>query len=192
MKKLLFIVAIVGVLFILLMSVMRSSIETPDYEVLRVLNRKAEIRRYPDLILAQTQLDSNTYSENSSLGFRRVAGYIFGGNEQGQKIAMTSPVVMEMGAQTQMAFVMPKQYSMDALPDPSNPNVKIPKKEARTLAVLRFGGYSDDAKIQEKAAELRSLLTKEGIAFDPKLIYMGYNAPWDFIGRRNEVAFELK
>ena len=89
LKKLLFVVAIVGVLFILLMSVMRSSIETPDYEVLRVLNRKAEIRRYPDLILAQTQLDSNTYSENSSLGFRRVAGYIFGGNEQGQKIAMT-------------------------------------------------------------------------------------------------------
>ena len=188
----LFVVAIVGVLFILLMSVMRSSIETPDYEVLRVLNRKAEIRRYPDLILAQTQLDSNTYSENSSLGFRRVAGYIFGGNEQGQKIAMTSPVVMEMGESTQMAFVMPKQYSMDALPDPSNPNVKIAKKEARTLAVLRFGGYTNDQKIEEKAAELRSLLTKEGIAFDPKLIYMGYNAPWDFIGRRNEVAFELK
>ena len=187
----LFVVAVVGVLFILLMSVMRSSIETPDYEVLRVLNRKAEIRRYPDLILAQTQLDSNTYSENSSLGFRRVAGYIFGGNEQGQKIAMTSPVVMEMGESTQMAFVMPKQYSMEALPDPSNPNVKIAKKEARTLAVLRFGGYTDDQKIEEKAAELRSLLTKEGIAFDPKLIYMGYNAPWDFIGRRNEVAFEL-
>lgn len=191
MKKLLFVVAVVGVLFILLMSVMRSSIETPDYEVLRVLSRKAEIRRYPDLILAQTQLDSNTYSENSSLGFRRVAGYIFGGNEQGQKIAMTSPVVMEMGESTQMAFVMPKQYSMDALPDPSNPNVKIAKKEARTLAVLRFGGYTNDQKIEEKAEELRLLLTKEGIAFDPKLIYMGYNAPWDFIGRRNEVAFEL-
>lgn len=187
----LFVVAVVGVLFILLMSVMRSSIETPDYEVLRVLNRKAEIRRYPDLILAQTQLDSNTYSENSSLGFRRVAGYIFGGNEQGQKIAMTSPVVMEMGESTQMAFVMPKQYSMDALPDPSNPNVKIAKKEARTLAVLRFGGYTNDQKIEEKAEELRLLLIKEGIAFDPKLIYMGYNAPWDFIGRRNEVAFEL-
>lgn len=187
-----YVVAVVGVLFILLMSVMRSSIETPDYEVLRVLSRKAEIRRYPDLILAQTQLDSNTYSENSSLGFRRVAGYIFGGNEKGEKIAMTSPVVMEMGESTQMAFVMPKQYSMDALPDPSNPNVKIAKKEARTLAVLRFGGYTNDQKIEEKAEELRLLLTKEGIAFDPKLIYMGYNAPWDFIGRRNEVAFELK
>jgi hypothetical protein len=121
-----------------------------------------------------------------------VAGYIFGGNEQGAKIAMTTPVVMEMGSQTEMAFVMPKQYDMDALPDPSNPNVTIAKKNARTLAVLRFGGYSDDKKIKEKASELREILAKEGILFDSKLIYMGYNAPWDFIGRRNEVAYELR
>jgi hypothetical protein len=67
------------------MSFMRSSIETPDYEVLRVLTRKAEIRRYPSLILAQTQMNAAPYSQNSSTGFRRVAGYIFGGNEQGQK-----------------------------------------------------------------------------------------------------------
>ena len=192
MKKLLLILVSALILFIITMSFMRSSIETPEYEVLRVLARKVEIRRYPELILAQTRLDSNSYSENSSLGFRRVAGYIFGGNEQGVKIAMTTPVVMEMGSQTEMAFVMPKQYKIDALPDPSNPNVTIAKKDARTLAVLRFGGYSDDQKIKEKASQLREILMKEGILFDSKLIYMGYNAPWDFIGRRNEVAFELK
>ncbi len=171
---------------------MRSSIETPEYEVLRVLTKKAEIRRYPSLVLAQTDLDSNAYSENSSLGFRRVAGYIFGGNEKGEKIAMTSPVVMEMGAKTQVAFVMPKQYSMDALPNPNSQNVKIAKQAERTLAVLRFGGYSNDAKIAEKAQELRELLKKEGTAHQEKLIYMGYNAPWDFIARRNEVAFEVQ
>lgn len=192
MKKLLLILVSALILFIITMSFMRSSIETPEYEVLRILTRKVEIRRYPELILAQTRLDSNSYSENSSLGFRRVAGYIFGGNEQGAKIAMTTPVVMEMGSQTEMAFVMPKQYDMDALPDPSNPNVTIAKKNARTLAVLRFGGYSDDQKIKEKASELREILAKESILFDSKLIYMGYNAPWDFIGRRNEVAYELK
>ena len=192
MKKLLLILVSALVLFLITMSFMRSSIETPEYEVLRILTRKVEIRRYPELILAQTRLDSNSYSENSSLGFRRVAGYIFGGNEQGAKIAMTTPVVMEMGSQTEMAFVMPKQYKIDALPDPSNPNVTIAKKDARTLAVLRFGGYSDDQKIKEKASQLREILVKEGILFDSKLIYMGYNAPWDFIGRRNEVAFELK
>ena len=75
------------------MSFMRTSIESPDYEVLRVLTRKAEIRRYPALVLAQTQLPTNTYDENSNMGFRRVAGYIFGGNDSGQKIAMTSPVI---------------------------------------------------------------------------------------------------
>lgn len=191
MKKLLFVLASAGLLFIILISMMRSSIETPDYEVLRVLGRKAEIRRYPELILAQTQMNAASYNENSSMGFRRVAGYIFGGNVEGEKIAMTSPVVMEMGAQTQMAFVMPKQYNIEDLPQPNSQQVQLIKKEARTLAVLRFGGYSDDAKIQEKAAELRALLLKEQIAFSNKLIYMGYNAPWDFIGRRNEVAFEL-
>lgn len=192
MKKLLLILVSALVLFVITMSFMRSSIETPEYEVLRVLGRKAEIRRYPDLVLAQTQLDSNSYSENSNLGFRRVAGYIFGANDQGAKIAMTTPVVMEIGSQTEMSFVMPKQYDLNALPDPSNPNVKIAKKKARTLAVLRFGGYSDDQKIKEKANELSAILEKEGIQFDSKLIYMGYNAPWDFIGRRNEVAYELR
>lgn len=192
MKKLLIVLASAGLLFIILLSMMRSSIETPDYEVLRVLGRKAEIRRYPELILAQTEMNAASYNENSSMGFRRVAGYIFGGNAEGEKIAMTSPVVMEMGTQTQMAFVMPKQYKMEDLPQPNSQQVQLTKKEARTLAVLRFGGYSDDAKIQEKAAELRALLQKEQIAYTDKLIYMGYNAPWDFIGRRNEVAFELK
>ena len=192
MKKLLVVLSVIGFLFILLMSFMRSSIEPPDYEVLRVLTRKAEIRRYPALILAQTQMQAQSYDENSSMGFRRVAGYIFGGNEQGQKIAMTSPVMMEMGEQTEVSFVMPKQYQIDALPNPNNPQVKIAKQEERTLAVLRFGGYSNDDKITEKAQELKSLLLKEGIDFEDHLIYMGYNAPWDFIGRRNEVAFELK
>ena len=69
--------------------------------------------------------------------------------------------------------------------------MKIAKQAERTLAVLRFGGYTNDIKI-EKSQELRALLRKEGIAFEDKLIYMGYNAPWDFIGRRNEVAFEIK
>jgi hypothetical protein len=192
LKKILIVLSAAGLLFILLMSFMRTSIETPDYEVLRVLTRKAEIRRYPALILAQTQMEAKTYNENSSMGFRRVAGYIFGGNEQGQKIAMTSPVIMEMGEQTEMAFVMPKQYNMEALPNPNNPQVKIAKQEERTLAVLRFGGYTNDEKITDKAQELRSLLLKEGIAFEDQLIYMGYNAPWDFIGRRNEVAFVVK
>lgn len=66
MKKLLIVLASAGLLFIILLSMMRASIETPDYEVLRVLGRKAEIRRYPELILAQTQMNAASYNCKSS------------------------------------------------------------------------------------------------------------------------------
>ena len=192
MKKLVLVLMGLGLLFILFVSFMRSSIETPNYEVLRVLDKKTEIRLYPELILAETHMEASSYKENSSLGFRRVAGYIFGGNDNEQKISMTAPVMMEMGAQTELSFVMPKQYHLEQLPTPNNQKVQIIKKASRTLAVLRFGGYADDHKINSKACELKETLDKEGIAFKAKLIYMGYNAPWDFIARRNEVAFELE
>jgi hypothetical protein len=44
------------------------------------------------------------------MGFRRVASYIFGGNDKNESISMTAPVFMEMGNNTKMAFVMPKNY----------------------------------------------------------------------------------
>jgi hypothetical protein len=192
MKKLLLLLVATGLLSVILLSMRRPSIETPDYEVLRKIEDKIEIRSYPSLILAQTILDTASYNEIGNTGFRRVAGYIFGGNEKEQQISMTAPVIMELGERTEMAFVMPKQYSMEALPKPKSAAVQLTKAEARKLAVLRFGGYANDAKIQEKAAYLKQVLKNEGIAHEAKLIYMGYNAPWDFFGRRNEVAFELK
>lgn len=192
MKKLVVVLMGLGLLFILFVSFMRSSIETPNYEVLRVLDKKIEIRLYPELILAETHMEATSYKESSSMGFRRVAGYIFGGNEKEQKISMTAPVMMEMGAQTELSFVMPKQYQFEQLPTPNDQKVQIIKKASRKLAVLRFGGYSSDQKIEQKSKELKEILDKEQIAFNAKLIYMGYNAPWDFIARRNEVAFELE
>ena len=59
-------------------------------------------------------------------GFRSLAGYIFGGNEGGKKIAMTAPVHMEMGADSsRMRFVMPSDLTMDSLPEPNDANVKL-------------------------------------------------------------------
>ena len=44
-----------------------------------------------------------------------LAGYIFGGNDREQKIAMTSPVVMEMDSTMTMKFLVPAQYTMEAV-----------------------------------------------------------------------------
>jgi hypothetical protein len=166
-------------------------IETPKYQVIKSFG-KVEIRKYPNLILAQTKLGSSEYKSSGNNGFRTVANYIFGGNSKQQKIAMTAPVIMDMGDSASMSFVMPAEYEMDDLPKPASDQVQIRKQESKTLAVLRFGGYSDDEKIRKYAKRLEEVLLENKIKVKSALLYMGYNAPWDVVNRRNEVAFEVE
>ena len=57
---------------------MAETYEEPEFEVLREYKR-FEVRRYPDSIQARL-LTPGTGWSGSSGGFRRIAGYIFGGN----------------------------------------------------------------------------------------------------------------
>jgi hypothetical protein len=166
-------------------------IETPNYKVIKTLG-DVEIREYPQLILAQTKLGSKRYDSNGNKGFSTVAGYIFGGNQQKQKIAMTSPVIMSMSdTDASMSFVMPSQYQLSDLPVPNSSAVSLVTQGSMTLAVLRFGGYSSDEKIAKYAQILTQVLQEKNIHTKGPLLFMGYNAPWDVINRRNEVAFQI-
>lgn len=183
-------VVIIGVVFILFMSMRFSNIETPKYTVLSTIG-KVEIRKYPQMITATARLKSSDYDEEGSTGFRTVASYIFGGNSSNQKIAMTAPVIMNMGDSSTLSFVMPSEYELNDLPSPSNSNVSVKKQESKTLAVLEFGGFSSDKKIQKYATQLKDILNSHNVEINGPLLYMGYNAPWDVINRKNEVAFEV-
>ena len=97
-----------------------SSKGTPQqpYSVLKVIGN-IEVRRYPEALTASVLKPGTTYKEVSNAGFRSLAGYIFGGNEGGRKIAMTAPVHMEIGADSsRMRFVMPYCYSFEGLSPP--------------------------------------------------------------------------
>jgi hypothetical protein len=152
---------------------------------------KVEIRQYPNMVVAKTSLTSGSFDTSGSQGFRSIAGYIFGGNEQNQKIAMTAPVVMNLGDSASMYFVMPSAYKKDALPRPSASNVTIEEEVSKTLAVLQYGGFSSDEKIKSHCEQLKKSLTEQGIKTVGSFMYMGYNAPWDVVNRRNEVAIEV-
>lgn len=177
-------------LFMALLSFKSAAIETPQYSVVRSLG-EVEIRRYPPMVVAKTNLQGTSYKDNSSQGFRTIANYIFGGNVANQKIAMTAPVVMTMGDSASMYFVMPRQYARNQLPQPGSPAVRITEEGAKTLAVIRFGGYADDQKIEAHCRQLEKMLKQNQIRTRGSFLYMGYNAPWDFIHRRNEVAIEV-
>ena len=194
MNKLTIILAsVVGAFLIaqLLMSYKNKDIETPKYKVVKAYD-SFEIRQYDSMILAQTVIQETSIKKSGNTGFRKVAGYIFGGNRNNQQIAMTAPVIMEVGDNTKMSFVMPSQYKMEDLPQPNSSEVKLVKTAPKMFAVLTFSGFASDEKINRKKELLREALKKEQISVKGDFSYLGYNAPWDLFGRRNEVAIEVE
>ena len=147
-----------------------------------------EFRYYPESVMATVNNPDTTYRGSVGKNFRVLAGYIFGGNEKSQKIAMTAPVHMNWdNSGSNMSFVMPDGYNLNNLPAPMGAGVKLHKTEEEYVAVISFGGYASDKKIAEKENELKQLLKESGIKHFNNFRYLGYNAPWDFLFRRNEV-----
>jgi hypothetical protein len=180
--------------------------EEPSYRVV-VQSEPFEIRQYSPLIVAQVEVPGDL-SEASSAGFRLIANYIFGNNiavrdggvnlaePAPEKIAMTVPVIAEgKGDQKTwlIQFVMPKQYTMDTLPKPNNPQVKLLPMGPQKLAVIRFTGFISDDKVQEKTAELMAWIKSrnEIVLGNPRLAR--YNPPWSIPWmRRNEILIPIQ
>lgn len=179
------------IIIVIAMSFRYSNIEMPKYTVLKSYEKNIELRQYPNMIVAKTSVKDKSFENSGSDGFRSIAGYIFGGNEKAQKIAMTSPVVMELNDSATMYFVMPSQYKKDELPNPSNKKVTIQEEVSKVLLVVRYGGYSNDERIESHITVLKNIIQKHNLKATGGFMYMGYNAPWDIINRRNEVAIEI-
>jgi len=147
-----------------------------------------EIRFYPSATIATITSDAKTYRDLSGPGFQKLAGYIFGGNESDTKISMTAPVQMDINdTVSTMSFVMPSAYTKENLPKPNDPNVKIKNTADEYVAVIRFSGYASDEDLKFYSEKLQSLLKENGIISSGNYRFLGYNSPYQFIGRRNEV-----
>ena len=150
----------------------RSGTEEPHFEVLDQRG-EVEIRRYSPRLAAETIIASPSESAARSEGFRRLAGYIFGGNRSAAKIAMTAPVAQTseriamttpVGAasagpgQWSIRFFMPASFTRETLPVPNDPQVRIVEVPAETVAVLRYSGLpSAEAAATQRAALLGAL-----------------------------------
>lgn len=164
-----------------------------------------ELRRYEPSIVAQTAMPT---MGDTGTAFRAIAGYIFGGNEKQEAIAMTAPVVMNappvsekiamtapvvMGAGT-MSFVMPGKYkSLADLPKPKDARVFLVEVPGRTVAALRFGWYATPARFAAKAGELERLLVRDGLKAISKPYLAGYNPPFSVpFMMRHDVLIEVE
>ena len=83
-----------------------NNVEDYQYEVLATYPN-FEIRKYKKAIFSSVDMRTDGYESTSRSGFRILAGYIFGGNETGEQIAMTSPVAMSIdGEKPKMSFMV--------------------------------------------------------------------------------------
>jgi hypothetical protein len=169
-----------------------SSIETQKYRVVKKEDG-FEIRFYPKATFATIRSSGSNYKQVASGGFRKLAGYIFGGNDQNKRIAMTAPVRMEMSEKgSAMSFVMPEKYDMASLPIPKDATVEIKQSEPVYAAVIAFRGYANDEKINDYTNQLVVLLQKKNIKIIGRSNFLGYNAPFQFIGRKNEISIPIE
>ena len=194
MKIVYFIIA-VGILFVVFQSFRSMSaapIETQKYRVVKIEDG-FEIRFYPVATFATIHSSGTNYKGVASSGFRKLAGYIFGGNEQNKSIAMTAPVRMEMSEKgSSMSFVMPSKYDETNLPKPKDASVQISKSQEMYAAVITFGGYANDEKIEVYKNKLVALLEKKEIKIIGGYNFLGYNAPFQFYSRKNEITIPIE
>ena len=171
---------------------MASGIEEPEYELLSEYEG-FEIRRYSESVQARLLTPSSGWSGNSS-GFRRIAGYIFGGNETNQRIAMTAPVQMwDTDSGSMMSFTMPSKYSIKDLPSPIDKGVEIVEVDEHVVAVLPFSGLSRNSKARRLMAKLETLVQASGLTAEGAPVLAVYDNPGTTLPfmRRNEIHLPL-
>jgi hypothetical protein len=161
--------------------------EEPDFEIERVLN-DVEIRRYNKANIIRTTAST----PNSA--FSILAGYIFGKNQEKEKIAMTVPVKVEdMDEDTvNMTFFLPKKYDKAQLPIPLLKDVIIDTQDEKKVAVLRFYGRLTQKKRKKYERKLIETLNSNQIDFQGNVFYMSYADP--FVPpplRKTEIAIEI-
>lgn len=182
-----------------------SRVEQPEYQVTSS-EGSIDVRQYGAMIAAEVEVKGERKAAINE-GFRLIAAYIFGANEPNAKIAMTAPV-LQQGKQsiamtapvTQQAgdgvwtvrFIMPKSWTLETLPAPTDERVKLLSVPAKRMIVIRFSGTADDGLVAAKTAELRKYAADHKLYVTAEPLLAFYNPPWTLpFFRRNEVMMEF-
>lgn len=182
------------------------AIEEPRFTV-ATKDGAFEIRDYQGAVAAEVTVSGDQKAAGNK-GFRLLARYIFGGNTKAQSIAMTAPVAQQPVAETiamtapvtqvQQAgawvvrFTMPSSFTLETLPKPNNPQVRLRQLPPARFAVLRFTGLASPADVTARMAQLVAWTRARDLATVGSPALAQYNPPWTlWFLRRNEVMIEL-
>ena len=194
MKVLTISLVLIGVFIVFQSFIAINAVKTEKQKFRVILKEdRFEIRFYPSATMATIYSNATDYKGLASSGFRKLARYIFGGNEQKQSISMTAPVRMNMTEKgSSMSFVMPEKYNNNELPTPNDKSIDIQQSKPVYVASISFSGYATDVKIKSNKEQLEQMLKDKNIKVVGEYSFLGYNAPYEFIGRTNEIIIPIE
>ena len=164
------------------------SVEQAPYKTI-IKDGNFEVRLYDPIIIAVSQENDI----KGSSGFNHLFNYISGNNQESMKIAMTAPVINNLDDEKPtIAFVMPKKYSMEELPQPMLPDIQLTEIPKRYLAAISFSGNINHKIIEKKKNELTEWLNEKQITPLGPIELGRYNPPFipGFI-KHNELLVEI-
>jgi hypothetical protein len=124
--------------------------------------------------------------------FQRLFRYISGGNADGEKIPMTTPVFMTgEEPQRMMSFVMPAKRK--SAPSPKDTALLVSCVPAGRFAVFGFSGERSAEAEANALAQLRVWIKKSGLSSSGQPLFGYFDPPWtpSFL-RRNEVMLRVE
>ena len=186
------------------------SVEEAPFELVRK-EKPYEIRDYEALVVAETWVNAD-YKKAGNQAFRKLFSYISGDNEgqtkiamtapviadansadEGEKIAMTAPVTSQKeGDAWRYRFVLPRSYTIETAPRPTNPDVALTQIPEKRVAIRRYSGRATEQAQLMNVAKLVEWMAAQGLEPLSEPRYAGYNAPWTLPAfRRNEVLIDV-
>jgi effector-binding domain-containing protein len=166
-----------------------------------------ELRQYESSLVAETTVEGD-FHEVGNEGFRRLFDYISGKNRKKQSIPMTAPVSQEassekipmtapvnqekVGEAWRITFFMPSTLTMETLPEPLDPRVKLMKIPGRLMAALSYSGTWSRERYEGKEQRLKELIRQRGLKIEGEPVFARYNPPFmPWFLRRNEVLIPV-
>jgi effector-binding domain-containing protein len=150
------------------------AVEQASYKII-VKEGSFEVRLYDPMIA----LVSQEKDFNNTSGFNQLFNYINGKNQESRKIAMTAPVINNLDdEQLTIAFVMPKEYRLEELPKPLQPDLRFTQIPERCVATITFSGNINQEIIEKKKHELIEWLKDKQITTIGSFELARYNPPF--------------
>ena len=175
--------------------------ECPAFSVVSNYENNIEIREYKDSSWISTDMKAGSEAELSKKGFWTLFNYISGKNSKKEKIPMTVPVLKKINPKIafsdedqvfSMSFYSGYKYQTESPPVAEDATVYFNKISSKKFATISYSGYSNQKDKEENFRKLGNLLNEENIKFNnAQYYYAGYDSPYKFWNRHNEIWVEL-